>query len=308
VIDGGSIAASPHTSTPRRIRPGRTGGTRPVQRFGTAWAAWAACAAVVATLVATAGACAQPAVAITNFGGLLGRATHGSASNGGHAGVRSFRSEADSLEWESAKAAAERARGFRLVIGLFERRLWAVRGDDTLRVAEVGVGMDSTLAWQDTVWQFHTPRGRRAVRHKEKSPIWVPPDWHYVETALRLGLRLEPLRRGNPVTLPDGRRIEIRADRIVLVDTAGTATPLVPEEEIIFDGTLYMPPFSTRNRRIAGELGPYKLDLGSGYLIHGTPHYGSIGRASTHGCIRLADDDIAWLYDNVPVGTRVYIY
>ena len=28
----------------------------------------------------------------------------------------------------------------------------------------------------------------------------------------------------------------------------------------------------------------------------------------THGCVRLADDDIEWLYENVPVGTKVYIY
>jgi lipoprotein-anchoring transpeptidase ErfK/SrfK len=28
----------------------------------------------------------------------------------------------------------------------------------------------------------------------------------------------------------------------------------------------------------------------------------------THGCIRLYDEDIEWLYERVPVGTAVYIY
>ncbi len=48
--------------------------------------------------------------------------------------------------------------------------------------------------------------------------------------------------------------------------------------------------------------------LSDGLLLHGTPHAGSIGASVTHGCVRLADDDIQWLYDNVPVGTKVYIY
>jgi L,D-transpeptidase YbiS len=30
--------------------------------------------------------------------------------------------------------------------------------------------------------------------------------------------------------------------------------------------------------------------------------------AATHGCVRLRDDDIEWLYEHVPVGTKVYIY
>ena len=30
--------------------------------------------------------------------------------------------------------------------------------------------------------------------------------------------------------------------------------------------------------------------------------------AAPHGCIRLRDEDIEWLYENVPVGTKVYIY
>jgi lipoprotein-anchoring transpeptidase ErfK/SrfK len=33
-----------------------------------------------------------------------------------------------------------------------------------------------------------------------------------------------------------------------------------------------------------------------------------VGRAVTHGCIRLADDDIAWLFRHIPVGTPVYVY
>ena len=71
---------------------------------------------------------------------------------------------------------------------------------------------------------------------------------------------------------------------------------------------MYIPPFVTQNRKVEGELGRYALDLGDGYLIHGTADPKSIGRAVTHGCIRLGDDDIEWLYRNVPRGTTVHIY
>jgi lipoprotein-anchoring transpeptidase ErfK/SrfK len=52
----------------------------------------------------------------------------------------------------------------------------------------------------------------------------------------------------------------------------------------------------------------YQLDLGEGYLLHGTPHEESIGYATTHGCVRLRGHDIEWLFANVPVGTPVYLY
>ena len=64
------------------------------------------------------------------------------------------------------------------------------------------------------------------------------------------------------------------------------------DEEVVFDDTLYMPPLGTKNRRIYGELGSYRLDLGDGYLIHGTPEESTVGDAVTHGCVRLKEEDI----------------
>ena len=80
------------------------------------------------------------------------------------------------------------------------------------------------------------------------------------------------------------------------------------DEEIVFDNTLFVPPVGSKNRQIEGTLGKYKLDTGNGILLHGTPHKNSIGRAATHGCLRLRDEDIEWLYDYIPIGTKVYIY
>ena len=79
------------------------------------------------------------------------------------------------------------------------------------------------------------------------------------------------------------------------------------DEHIVFDGVLYIPPYGTKNRTVTKELGEFALDLGGGYLIHGTPDEETVGQQSTHGCIRMKSEDLAWLFDNIPVGTPVDI-
>lgn len=55
-------------------------------------------------------------------------------------------------------------------------------------------------------------------------------------------------------------------------------------------------------------LGTRALNLSaSGIRIHGTNKISSIGTAASHGCIRMVRKDIEWLYDQVPVGTPVYV-
>lgn len=52
-------------------------------------------------------------------------------------------------------------------------------------------------------------------------------------------------------------------------------------------------------------MGLYALYVGKMYAIHGTNASFGIGLRVSHGCIRLRDDDIKWLFYNVPVNTRV---
>jgi hypothetical protein len=49
-------------------------------------------------------------------------------------------------------------------------------------------------------------------------------------------------------------------------------------------------------------------NMGNGYAIHGTNQPQTVGRAVSHGCVRMRNPDIAELYAMVPVGTPVYIY
>jgi len=52
-------------------------------------------------------------------------------------------------------------------------------------------------------------------------------------------------------------------------------------------------------------MGLYALYIGRLYAIHGTNANFGVGLRVSHGCVRLRADDIKWLFDNVPVGTRV---
>lgn len=54
--------------------------------------------------------------------------------------------------------------------------------------------------------------------------------------------------------------------------------------------------------------GKYALRLGtSEYLIHGTNKRFGIGMRASSGCIRMYDEDIKWMYDNIPLKTKVRI-
>lgn len=54
-------------------------------------------------------------------------------------------------------------------------------------------------------------------------------------------------------------------------------------------------------------MGLYAIYIGKLYAIHGTNSNFGIGLRVSQGCIRLRNADIKYLFDNVPVGTRVQI-
>ena len=219
----------------------------------------------------------------------------------------SFRNKKDSLDWAKNKAIAEKSTGFRIIVSLQEARLWVVIDEDTLLNAPAAVASGKTLTYQGKSYTFETPRGRREVLGKDADPIWQPPEWLYYETAAELGLKVRQMP-AKGLTMPNGKRLFVNErNEVGVIDSLGP-TDFPKDLHIIFDQYLYIPPLGTENRKVNGTLGKYKLMLGDGYLFHGTPHKNSIGLRATHGCIRLRDEDIEWLYENIPVGTKVYIY
>lgn len=55
-------------------------------------------------------------------------------------------------------------------------------------------------------------------------------------------------------------------------------------------------------------LGAFAMNLGwPSYLIHGTNKPYGVGMRSSHGCMRFYPEDIAGLYDQIPIGTPVHV-
>ena len=218
-----------------------------------------------------------------------------------------FNSAEDSLSWVHAKALAARSDGFRVIVSLKDCHVWAIIGRDTVLTAPAAVAKGTTLRFGTAKWKFDTPRGIRTVLGKESDPIWQPPEWLYAETASEHNLRLGHVSASRPIRLSDGRTVTVRGHEVGIIDN-GQFAAMPTNEHIVFGDTLFVPPLGTRNRMVEGELGKYRLILGDGYLLHGTPYSQSIGMAATHGCVRLRDGDIEWMYAHIPIGTRIYIF
>jgi hypothetical protein len=218
---------------------------------------------------------------------------------------------ADALR-QAERAADSVASQAYLVVSTGERRLWYKKGDDVLFTTEVATGSGKTLVREGGggVWRFETPRGRLSVVSKEEAPVWAPPDWHYVEQARKRNVGLVRLERGQGVTAADGSVITVSGNDVVRRDREGRETILEATDgrEIVVDGKVVVPPLGTTQRRYEGVLGTHRLNLGNGYALHGTNRPETIGQAVSHGCVRLRNEDVARLYDTVPVGTPVYIY
>lgn len=94
-----------------------------------------------------------------------------------------------------------------------------------------------------------------------------------------------------------------------------------PTGEYTIQNKAVDPVWSVPDRKWAGKLAgktvpggvpenPLKarwLGIYDGAGIHGTDDTGSLGSAASHGCVRMAVSDVIELYDQVPVGTPIYI-
>ncbi len=76
--------------------------------------------------------------------------------------------------------ALERGR-YAILIDLDENILYFKEGDVTLWSAPVGTGTGMRVITEDDEWEFSTPTGRFQVQYKERDPVWIAPDWYFVE-------------------------------------------------------------------------------------------------------------------------------
>jgi len=80
-----------------------------------------------------------------------------------------------------------------------------------------------------------------------------------------------------------------------------------PDWAFIEDG-LPIPSARSAERIDYSTLGDYALEIGNGYMLHGTLYQRFLGLPVTHGCVRLGDKDLEVIYNTLSKGSKVYIY
>lgn len=218
-----------------------------------------------------------------------------------------------------------------IIVSTAENRVVVRQSGKVVFQAVCSTGKGTTLIEDGRKMVFETPTGRFKIRSKEENPVWVPPDWHYVEEARKKGgdvVRLRPgeavdSATGTPVAVdptsggiwgalgknkPKGKVLTIENGTVVEVRPDGTKQELPPGEVIRAGKNVVIPPVTAPQRRFGKVLGRYRLNLGGGYALHGTQAVDQLGRAVSHGCVRLADKDLEQLYAMTKVGDQVIIY
>ncbi len=89
-------------------------------------------------------------------------------------------------------------KGVNLVVDTALNRLYLKDGDKTVMEAVVSCGSGNVLEEPSgaRVWVFDTPRGVYSVKSKATDPVWIKPDWAFIEEGedipKKLDDRLEP--------------------------------------------------------------------------------------------------------------------
>ena len=70
-----------------------------------------------------------------------------------------------------------------------------------------------------------------------------------------------------------------------------------------------IPIFAEDPRRFQrGVLGSYALYFLKDFMIHGTLFEINLGKSITHGCVRVGNEDLEYLYEAVEIGWPIFIY
>jgi lipoprotein-anchoring transpeptidase ErfK/SrfK len=82
-----------------------------------------------------------------------------------------------------------------VIVHLTENRLFVMEDERAIWSAPVGTGTGFNLTGAGQKWHFSTPSGIMKVRRKERDPVWIAPDWHFVERGVPVPPLQHPSRR-----------------------------------------------------------------------------------------------------------------
>ncbi len=150
--------------------------------------------------------------------------------------------------------------GPHVLVHLTTNRVYMVEGTEVLWSAPAGTGTGFRLSGAGQAWDFATPKGIFRIRRKEKDPVWIAPDWYFVERGRNVPPQGDPSRRmpgqmGNTaIYLGDGIAIHgTSRPELLLVDD--------PEERRVSHGCIRL------TNEAAREL-YHMVDVGMPVLIY----------------------------------------
>lgn len=83
-----------------------------------------------------------------------------------------------------------------IVVHLTENRVFVFEGERAIWSSPAGTGTGFELdRGGEHRWKFSTPRGLMRVLRMEKDPVWVAPDWHFIENGRPIPPPNHPSRR-----------------------------------------------------------------------------------------------------------------
>jgi L,D-transpeptidase YbiS len=82
-----------------------------------------------------------------------------------------------------------------LVVNPEANRLQMRRGQKVLLEAAISTGRNDTLKHKQRLWVFRTPRGIVSVLDRKKDPVWIKPDWAFLEKGETIPPMNSPLRK-----------------------------------------------------------------------------------------------------------------
>lgn len=77
--------------------------------------------------------------------------------------------------------------GYYLIVDTAHNRLYVKRGKDTVLTAVASTGSGTILEKPDqpgSQWVFDTPRGGFSIQSRLTNPVWVKPDWAFLEEGI----------------------------------------------------------------------------------------------------------------------------
>jgi len=108
---------------------------------------------------------------------------------------------------------------------------------------------------------------------------------------------------------PDGTRKPFKTPKGMFTVQLKRRDPVwtKPDWAFIEEG-LKPPSARSADRYDEATLGEYALNIGDGYMLHGTLYQRFLGLPVTHGCVRLGDADLEVIFNTLDKGCKVFIY